>query len=948
MRTSSSVLLGCLLILFPVRLIHAQWIQTNGPYGGYVNVLTAGGSNLYAGTSGGGVFISTNSGASWTGINTGLTDMNIQSLAASGTNLLAGTPYSVFLSTDNGTSWTQADFNRTGAIVSLYSVGFSGPDLLASDELGVFLSTDNGISWSATDLPSAASCFAAIGTNLIAGAGGGVFLSTNHGANWTPTSYAGAGVVALAVAGTNIYVGTGAANGVFVSGDTGATWTQIDVDMLSGLDALAVIDTNVFTGSQYGDGAYRLAEGGTWTRIDSGLANTTILSLATIGTKLFAGTSGGGVFLSTNNGESWNAVNSGLLNSFVNAMIFSPDSSGNLFAGTTGGGTYLSTDDGNSWTDAMAGFANMDIRAFAVLGTNLFAGSYGRGVFRSTNNGTTWAAVDTGLTNMYVRAFVVVGTDLYAGTGSNISGGVFRSTDDGASWTEDSSGLPNTPVYSLAARGTRIFAGTGGYTQGRGVYLSTDNGGSWTAVNSGLPANKRVYTLIASGQNLCAGINGGAYLSTDDGASWTEADSGLPNNVYALAADGPPGAENLFAGATSPSHGSGVYLSTNTGRNWTAVNLGLTILDVRALVVHGTNLFAGTRGGGVFRRPLSEFVVHTITASAGPNGTIKATGTITVEQGGSMTFTMRPHSGYFVDSVIVDDIKTDSATRYTFSNVTEDHTIRATFAMCLSTQEFSVDDKWNMVAVPASVSDYSKSTLFPTSVSSAFYYEDGYYEAASLTNGVGYWLKFSGAQNVQTTGCPQTEYSIDVMTGWNLIGSISAPVVTSTITSEPPGIGTSEFFGYRSGYVTTDTIQPGKGYWVKVDQDGSLFLTSSPGAALKSNRIRIVASNERPPSPPDGPGTPHAALPLQYALEQAYPNPFNPTTQITYAVPRKADVTVKVYDVLGRDVATLVDGMKEPGTYTVTWEAECMASGLYFYRMVAGNFVQTRKMILMR
>jgi hypothetical protein len=90
------------------------------------------------------------------------------------------------------------------------------------------------------------------------------------------------------------------------------------------------------------------------------------------------------------------------------------------------------------------------------------------------------------------------------------------------------------------------------------------------------------------------------------------------------------------------------------------------------------------------------------------------------------------------------------------------------------------------------------------------------------------------------------------------------------------------------------------------------------------------------------------ALPTVYALEQNYPNPFNPATVITYSLPKQSPVTLKIYDVVGRVVATLIDETQAPGTYSVQFDASGLASGVYFYRLVAGQFVDAKKLILLR
>ena len=240
--------------------LHAQWVQTNGPYGGYPSCFAVSGTNLFTGTYGGGVFLSTNNGTSWTDVNSGLTNSKVYSLAVSGTNLFAGTDGGgVFLSTNNGTSWTATGLTYT----TVYSLAVSGTNLFAGTYgARVLLTTDNGKIWITVNSGltySTVLSLAVSGTNLFAGTwNGGVFLSTNNGTSWTDVNsgLTNSTVLFLAVSGTNLFAGT-YGGGVFLSTNNGASWTAVNSGLTnSKVYSLAVSGTNLFAGTD-GSGVWR-------------------------------------------------------------------------------------------------------------------------------------------------------------------------------------------------------------------------------------------------------------------------------------------------------------------------------------------------------------------------------------------------------------------------------------------------------------------------------------------------------------------------------------------------------------------------------------------------------------------------------------------------------------------------------------------------------------------
>jgi hypothetical protein len=122
-------------------------------------------------------------------------------------------------------------------------------------------------------------------------------------------------------------------------------------------------------------------------------------------------------------------------------------------------------------------------------------------------------------------------------------------------------------------------------------------------------------------------------------------------------------------------------------------------------------------------------------------------------------------------------------------------------------------------------------------------------------------------------------------------------------------------------------------------------------AFVQNDAERMVIQAVQAPVPAATPvvsETPTDGMPDRFQLCQNYPNPFNPVTEILYFIPRSEHVSLKVYNVLGAEVATLVEGKRSAGSYSVRWNAEGLASGMYFCRLQAGGVGETIKMVLMR
>jgi len=124
-------------------------------------------------------------------------------------------------------------------------------------------------------------------------------------------------------------------------------------------------------------------------------------------------------------------------------------------------------------------------------------------------------------------------------------------------------------------------------------------------------------------------------------------------------------------------------------------------------------------------------------------------------------------------------------------------------------------------------------------------------------------------------------------------------------------------------------------YSLAIDKQGFIYAGAKNGFVYRSsNPTNLIDFLEKKPE--------------SYHLSQNYPNPFNPLTTIEYSVPQKENVKLTVYDMLGKQIAILINEVKNPGHYKINFDAQNLTSGIYFYKIEAGNFSDYKKMILIK
>ncbi len=273
-----------------------------------------------------------------------------------------------------------------------------------------------------------------------------------------------------------------------------------------------------------------------------------------------------------------------------------------------------------------------------------------------------------------------------------------------------------------------------------------------------------------------------------------------------------------------------------------------------------------------------------------------------------------------------------------------------------STFAFPIRERWNLISKPLLSDNNRKDNVFPTSISQAYSFSgDSYSMSDTIQNGKGYWLKFNGSDTIAVAGKQIILDTLDVNEDWNIIGSISVPVEYTNIVSIPIGLTLSQLFSYNGTYSEVQTIIPGKGYWVKASAAGKLIL-SSLSLSSSIEKVHIRAISELPPPPPNENISNKQLVLHKNVLNQNFPNPFNPSTVISYSLSVKSLVTLKVYNILGQEVITLLKNKEvEDGVQEVELNASKLQSGVYIYKLdVIGienqnqNFSEVKKMLLLR
>jgi photosystem II stability/assembly factor-like uncharacterized protein len=406
--------------LFITEMDSCSWTPLNGGFPTYITALEVKNNIIYAGAAGDGIYISTDTGATWRHTNNlnGIANGSIFSIASNNSTVYAGTLDGCYSTTDTGHTWQEISSGLTNRFVNAFAVN-SNTLFAGTQGSGVFNSSDNVVMWNSSNINVTGSFSEGIlkaGNSIYNYGEGGIYRSSNSGITWTDMNdnivltYApNINVYSMASDGVYLYAGL-QLDGAIRSADSGLTWTPINngLDLISDVYDIKCSGSYVYANTSFGF-FVSSDHGDTWTSTDFKLFENMTVS----GNKIFGGSSAG-IELSTDNGLTWNFITNGLPSSFASTDLYSDE---NTIYTATNQGLYMSSDTGNTWSLLNNPSSSHQFICVYGKGPNILASSINRGeITFSSDNGITWTTFNTGLPNTYITSFIIDGTNAFAGT----------------------------------------------------------------------------------------------------------------------------------------------------------------------------------------------------------------------------------------------------------------------------------------------------------------------------------------------------------------------------------------------------------------------------------------------------------------------------------------------------------------------------------------------------
>lgn len=894
---------------------------------GFSGVSSPDGVTVWAVGKSGSVFRSTDGGSTWSSYTQG--SSTLRAVQTMGDNIwIAGDNGMFQRSTDAGVTWTFEAINNGRALRGLdFFSSLKG--CVVGDSGLIVLTSDGGLTWTtpSTSIESTVRknlngvAFANALTGYIVGARGTAIKTTDGGLTWSSIIGLSVDKSFLSVAAKNeTVIITGVDGQCWKSTDGGETWNALKFQTDSHSDVTDVFMVNSDSVYFVGGGGYirQTINGGASFRWGQHGLHAPLHSIFFFDRLRgwACGEKNNVVLRTTDGGLTWQMPNGTTVNYVWNQKLSASSSIGNTFAISPldknrlylalGRFIYMSTDIGETWTQTAVISPNSgSTHSFYISpkDTNQYVVAFTGGgdrIMYSSNRGLTWSSP-------IIRGFSSYGMPLEMDRSHPDTlifgpedGYLYISRDFGASWDTLSHPGFNSPCDLQIVRDSAEIMWVGDSGPSR-ISRSTNGGQNWTLMLDG--GSSEIPTIANSNMLNNQGFatmwgSGGVQKTTNYGATWSATASTGSAWGVDIAKDDPNVVMfGVYGGGLS-------YLSTNAGGSFTSTSLTGSNY---AIMAYDRATFFAQQSGGVFKMSITYIV---------PTSNTQILNVVAPNGGENWVF------------------GTTKQVRWSSSNVSA---LKIEYSL-------SPGSTWQTIAASIPAASGSFNWAIPnTPTTEARIRITDVADATPLdTSNLSFSISVAGITsqpNILSFG--EVGIGSTKMDTVSITNNGTATLIVSSVST-----GSAYFTPGRTAF----TLPPGATDTLSVSfspSDQQTYLdtlqlnTNSPGFTL---RIPLSGTGTTTSSV----GDPY--LPASYVLEQNYPNPFNPGTTIAYELPRESFVVLKIFNTLGQEVATLADGIRPAGRYTVQFplSGEILPSGIYMYRLQAGDFISQRKMLLIK
>ncbi len=672
-----------------------------------------------------------------------------------------------------------------------------------------------------------------------------------------------------------------------------------------------------------GHSIYKTEDGGeTWFGLTTGLGYSEEIAAISGGRLYFTDNQLGWyvgqqntLLKTTNGGTSWEKLNSGLTLStnqyvhFKNAFFW--DNNFGWVVGysgfTTGGniqGVILkTTDGGNTWSSQLLGTFLTSV-TFTTQQKGWIVGAQGS-IFITLDGGTTWNNQTSGTSNLlYDIAFKNENDGITVGIGT-----VLTTSDGGVNWVKKE--VSSSTLYSVSylSSGTAFIAGGGK------LYKSNDNGTNWSIQNDSIPfgVDRLFFNSSLKGwYSASQGEGIGIAKTTDGGVTWIKKTYTRnieklfilknPLRIWGMQWQGvvhsPDGQKWKFMENSLIKNMQDIWFK-DVNNGW--IVGGYNFQNNMLRTTDGGNSW-GLQNNNVVQNFNSIFFVDTTFGwAAGTNGTVIQT----LDGGQTWGLQSTPTVAHLYGIAFANREVGYAVGRGTYGAHIGKNVVLKTYNSGLL---------WNVIYIDSLKSQLKKIICFDENTILITYGD-------KLSRSVDGGISWSTIFNRSNYGIYDVSFS-DQSHGWVSTG------VDLFKTIDGGASWTQNILAPTSSFEPINFLDANHG-WVVSGGYGILY--TSNGGITSVEKIQPVKE-----------------IPQNFVLHQNYPNPFNPTTTIKYSVPKVSTVSLKIFDILGSEVRELVHEEKAAGEYEINFNAAGLSSGLYFYQLISGSIISTKKMLLVK